>query len=112
MSSNRVKQVGDNVTFPQTGADVAVHYTLDVLADDGKRTRVDDSRARGRPLRFVLGEGTVLPWLSETVREMSLGELCVATVPPEKAYGTAGFPLLKIPPSATLEAEIELLAIE
>ena len=39
---------------------------------------------------------------------MSVGQICVFTIPPALGYGTAGF-MPVVPPSATLTYEVELL---
>ncbi len=42
---------------------------------------------------------------------MKIGEKRRLTIPPELAYGSAGFPQSNIPPNATMTVEVELLKI-
>jgi peptidylprolyl isomerase len=71
---------------PQTGELVEVHYT-GKLADG---TQFDSSYDRGKPLRFTLGTGEVIPGWDEGVRLLKEGGQAILIVPPELAYGGRG----------------------
>ena len=88
------------------GKSVSVHYTGWLV--DG--TKFDSSVDRDEPFEFVLGEGQVIQGWDEGVATLRVGDKVRLTIPPEMAYGEAGYPGA-IPPSATLIFEVELLAV-
>jgi len=91
---------------PKTGDTVTVHYT-GWLTDGSK---FDSSVDRDDPFVFVLGTGQVIRGWDEGVATMKIGDKVKLTIPPEKAYGSEGYPGA-IPPNATLIFEVELLEI-
>jgi FKBP-type peptidyl-prolyl cis-trans isomerase FkpA len=96
---------GDGAS-PKRGDTVTVHYTG--WLTDG--TKFDSSVDRDEPFAFVLGTGQVIQGWDEGVATMRVGDQARLTIPPELAYGEAGYPGA-IPPNATLIFEIELLSI-
>ena len=86
------------------GARVSVHYT-GVLAN-GKK--FDSSRDRGRPFRFSLGAGEVIPGWDIGIAGMKKGEIRRLLIPYHLAYGERGYPGV-IPPKATLIFDVELV---
>mmetsp|Transcript_52603 Transcript_52603/g.136222 ORF Transcript_52603/g.136222 Transcript_52603/m.136222 type:complete len:146 (-) Transcript_52603:235-672(-) len=131
----KMLKAGDWGTYPNQTQSVAVHY--DAFLPNGSKW--DSSRDRGRPLRFRLGTGQVIPGLDEGISQLSLGSRARMTIPPELACehqdtpsapplsprpqnnsrslwschsdGSRGFPGL-VPPDTAIDFDIELLEID
>jgi FKBP-type peptidyl-prolyl cis-trans isomerase FkpA len=89
---------------PQATDTVKVHYRG--TFPDGKE--FDSSYSRGQPLEFPLNR--VIKCWTEGVQKLKVGGKAKLTCPPAIAYGAAGAGGV-IPPNATLNFEVELLAI-
>jgi FKBP-type peptidyl-prolyl cis-trans isomerase len=72
---------------------------------------VFDSSEGGPPIQFVLGIGQVIEGWDKGLAGMKVGGSRTLTIPPELAYGAAGYPP-DIPPDATLIFDVELESIE
>jgi peptidylprolyl isomerase len=90
----------------ESGDVVTVQY-VGVNYETGKE--FDSSWSRREPFRFRLGAGEVIPGWDEGVEGMKPGGRRELVVPPDLAYGSAGYPPA-IPPNETLIFVIDLLA--
>lgn len=70
----------------------------------------DSSYENGKPLQFVLGKGLVIPGLEQGIIGMREGGRRNLVIPPDLAFGEKGVKNI-IPPSATLEYKLELIAV-
>ena len=89
---------------PSATDTVSVHYRGTIA--DGRE--FDSSFKRGQPTEFPLNR--VIPCWTEGVQLMKPGGKARLTCPPAIAYGERGAGGV-IPPNATLQFEIELLAV-
>ena len=94
---------GDEV---KAGDTVSVHYAGTLKG--GKE--FDNSKKRGAPFEFTVGEGRVIKGWEEGLIGMKVGGERILVIPPEKAYGEQG--IGPIPGNATLVFSIELLEIK
>ena len=90
---------------PKETDTVRVHYRG--TFPDGKE--FDSSFKRNAPAEFPLNR--VIRCWTEGVQKMKVGGKAKLTCPPQLAYGERGAGGDSIPPNATLQFEVELLAI-
>ncbi len=88
---------------PSASDAVTVHYRGTLT--DG--TEFDSSYARNQPTSFSVG-GVIAGW-TEGLQLMPVGSMYRFTIPPQLAYGESGNG--PVPPNATLNFDVELLAI-
>ncbi len=86
---------------------VDVHYTGRLESGEV----FDSSVGSGKPFRFTLGAGQVIPGWDMGILGMKTGGKRVLTIPSELAYGPRGAGDV-IPPNAQLTFDVELLAVQ
>ncbi|XP_075637216.1 peptidyl-prolyl cis-trans isomerase FKBP16-4, chloroplastic [Castanea sativa] len=97
----------------EKGSRVAVHYVAKWKGVTFMTSRQGLGVGGGTPYGFDVGEserGNVLRGLDLGVQGMKVGGQRLLIVPPELAYGSKG--VQEIPPNATIELDVELLAIK
>jgi peptidylprolyl isomerase len=93
----------------KAGDEVSVQY-VGVGYESGKE--FDSSWSRGaEPFPFSLGAGQVIPGWDQGVEGMKVGGRRELIIPPELAYGKAGYPPT-IGPNETLIFVIDLVAVK
>ncbi|XP_010247720.1 PREDICTED: peptidyl-prolyl cis-trans isomerase FKBP16-4, chloroplastic [Nelumbo nucifera] len=95
------------------GSRVAVHYVAKWRGITFMTSRQGLGVGGGTPYGFDVGQserGNVLKGLDLGVEGMRVGGQRLLIVPPELAYGSKG--VQEIPPNATIELDVELLAIK
>lgn len=98
---------------PGPGQKVWIHYTGRLA--DGKI--FDTSQITGRPLKFTIGTGQVIPGMDEMVALMHVGQKVTVVIPAQMGYGPVGQPddpedintAYRIPPNADLTFDLELV---
>ncbi|KAG0240364.1 hypothetical protein B0O80DRAFT_39591 [Mortierella sp. GBAus27b] len=97
---------GDNVSFPEKGDTVIVHYVGTL--ENGRK--FDSSRDRGEPFITKIGLGHVIKGWDKGIPMMSVGERAILHVSYDHAYGARGMPPV-IPGLSNLIFDVELLGI-
>ncbi len=88
------------------GDKVKVHYTG--WFTSGKK--FDSSVDARQPYTFTIGKGEVIQGWDEGVTGMKVGGKRQLKIPPQLAYGEAGYKNI-IPPNSTLIFDVQLLAV-
>ncbi len=104
MVANEVLGTGMDAIVGKT---VSVHYTGRLM--DG--TVFDSSIERGDPIDFQLGGGMVIKGWDEGIALLKVGGKATFIIPFHLAYGERGHPPV-IPAKATLEFDVELVAVK
>lgn len=92
---------------PKQGDILTLHYSG--YLSDGRI--FDSSVYRGEAFEVIAGNGTLIPGWESTLMRMKAGERRIAFIPPNLAFGEAGFSG-RIPPNDTLRFDIELLSVK
>ena len=98
---------GDGTNFPKKGDTCRVHYIGKLKS--GKV--FDDTRRRGRPVEFTVGDNQVIEGWERALSGMSKGQIARVSIPPALGYGETGYPPI-IPPNSTVIYEIELMMFQ
>ncbi|WP_297729624.1 FKBP-type peptidyl-prolyl cis-trans isomerase [Limnohabitans sp. Rim8] len=93
------------------GQSVTVHYTGWLFNDGEKGVKFDSSLDRRDPFVFSLGAGMVIRGWDEGVAGMQVGGERTLIIPAELGYGARGAGGV-IPPNATLQFDVQLLAVK
>ena len=91
----------------QSGKHVKVDYTG--WLTNGKK--FDSSVGTGKPFDFMLGASQVIKGWDEGVAGMKLGGKRQLRIPPDLAYGAAGYPPV-IPANSTLIFDVQLVDVK
>jgi len=91
----------------ESGLHVKVDYTG--WLTNGKK--FDSSVGTGKPFDFMLGASQVIKGWDEGVAGMKVGGKRQLRIPPDLAYGKAGYSTV-IPPNSTLIFDVRLVAVK
>jgi len=91
-------------THPEKGNTLSVHYTLYNLNDEKLFSTLDD----GRPFKFVLGAGTVIPGWEEALPMMRKSGKAKLVIPSSLGYKEVEKRAFNIPPYSPLIIELTL----
>ena len=90
----------------KSGDTIVVHYAGTLQNGE----EFDNSKKRGEPFVFKVGQGMVIKGWEQGVIGMKVGGQRILVIPPELGYGERG--IGPIPPNSTLVFSIELLEIK
>lgn len=96
---------------PKEGGSVTVHYSGSTSYLGKPIAVFDDSRARGYPFKFVMGEGKVIPGWEEGIKGMKTGGRRKLVIPAELGYGDKEAAGGRIPANSEIQFDCELLAV-
>lgn len=97
---------GDGAT-PTAGDIVTMHFIASL--PDG--TQFGDSYSQGEPIQIVFGREQLFPGWEEGVGLMQEGGEAKLAIPPELAFGEAGFAGI-VPPNSFVIIDVELISVE
>ncbi len=97
----------------QSKSKAAVRGSLVTVNYTGKfeNGQVFDTSATHGPIKFTLGVGQVIKGWDEGLLGMKPGDKKHLVVPPEKGYGSQGFPPI-IPANSTLIFDVEMVDVQ
>ena len=90
------------------GDTIEVHYA-GTLLESGKE--FDNSRNAGKPFRFPVGVGMVIPGWDEGLQLLPVGSKATLLIPSWLAYGEQGVPNSPIGPNSALVFDVEVLKV-
>jgi peptidylprolyl isomerase len=96
---------------PVAGQTCSVLYRGWLYNDKQRGALFEVAQDAGKPFRFPVGQGQVIPGWDEGVLTMKAGGKRVLIIPPALGYGDRGAGSV-IPPGATLLFEVELLSFK
>ncbi|GIY37562.1 inactive peptidyl-prolyl cis-trans isomerase FKBP6 [Caerostris darwini] len=84
---------------------VFLHYDAYL---EGQKESFDSTRLRGKPFKFLFGDGNLIPGLEMGIQTMKKGEYSRILVSPRYAFGEMGCPP-RIPPNTEILYEVQIL---
>jgi len=92
-------------------AEIGQHVKVDYTGWLTNGKKFDSSAGTGKPFDFMLGAGQVIKGWDEGVAGMKVGGKRQLRIPPDLAYGKAGFSTV-IPPNSTLIFDVRLVDVK
>lgn len=108
----KILAAGDSTKPIVPGAEVALHYTGEVLHQPGQKIVFDDTRRMNRPFEFTYGkEGQVIEGIERVLPRLHAGNVVRLIIPPALAFGSREAAGGMVPPYSIVIYSVEVVSV-